>query len=275
MRIARGIARYPVALLTVVVGLAVLVLALADLSDAGRWAATVYVAGVIAWAGVGMVEDIMRGLGARRARHHGDHRHLGVGEYVAALIVVLMLSGGEALEDYAARRAKQELNALLDRSPQLAHVVVAAGDEIQFLSGTCGPTRSARRRAARAPEPRSCRWTRAAVRRRPRSTTRRLTGESLPVEKRRSATRCTERIRERADLAVEVATARRRQPVPADRRAGRRGGRESGRRSCGSPTGSPSLHAVLARVRRCRYWWLSGTRCASPRCWCSRRRAPC
>ena len=61
MRIVRGIALYPVVVLTIVVGLAVLVLSLADLSDAGRWTATVYVAGVIVWSGVGMVKDIMRG----------------------------------------------------------------------------------------------------------------------------------------------------------------------------------------------------------------------
>ncbi|MSS84097.1 cadmium-translocating P-type ATPase [Actinomycetaceae bacterium WB03_NA08] len=53
---------------------------------------------------------------------------LAVGEYWASLIVVLMLSGGEALEDYAQRRASGELTALLDRSPAEAHVVVA-GDE--------------------------------------------------------------------------------------------------------------------------------------------------
>ena len=47
---------------------------------------------------------------------------------VAALIVVLMLSGGGALEDYAARRARHDLSSLLDRSPQVAHVVTAAAD---------------------------------------------------------------------------------------------------------------------------------------------------
>lgn len=44
-----------------------------------------------------------------------------VGEYLAALIVVLMLSGGAALEKYASGRARAELSALLDRAPQTAH----------------------------------------------------------------------------------------------------------------------------------------------------------
>ncbi|WP_292865987.1 heavy metal translocating P-type ATPase [Microbacterium sp.] len=44
-----------------------------------------------------------------------------VGEYWAALVIVLMLTGGEALEDYAANRAKRDLTALLSRAPQLGH----------------------------------------------------------------------------------------------------------------------------------------------------------
>ncbi|WP_374953428.1 HAD-IC family P-type ATPase [Arthrobacter sp. N199823] len=44
-----------------------------------------------------------------------------VGEYLAALFVVLMLSGGAALEKYASGRARAELSALLDRAPQTAH----------------------------------------------------------------------------------------------------------------------------------------------------------
>ena len=47
---------------------------------------------------------------------------LWVGEYWAALIVVLMLVGGETLEDYAAGRANRELAALLKKSPDIAHV---------------------------------------------------------------------------------------------------------------------------------------------------------
>ena len=41
----------------------------------------------------------------------------------AAIIVVIMLSGGEALEDYAGRRAQSELRALMDRAPIMARLV--------------------------------------------------------------------------------------------------------------------------------------------------------
>ena len=44
-------------------------------------------------------------------------------EYWAAIVIVLMLTGGESLEDYAEKRASRELDALLDRAPQLAHVI--------------------------------------------------------------------------------------------------------------------------------------------------------
>jgi heavy metal translocating P-type ATPase len=44
-----------------------------------------------------------------------------LGEYLAGTLVVLMLSGGEALESYAVRNASSVLNALARRMPSLAH----------------------------------------------------------------------------------------------------------------------------------------------------------
>jgi heavy metal translocating P-type ATPase len=44
-----------------------------------------------------------------------------VGEYWATIVIVLMLTGGEALEDYAGKRATRELTALLARAPLTAH----------------------------------------------------------------------------------------------------------------------------------------------------------
>jgi len=54
---------------------------------------------------------------------------IAVGEQWAAIIIVLMLTGGEALEDYAANRAKRELNDLLERAPQTAHKIVGDSTE--------------------------------------------------------------------------------------------------------------------------------------------------
>ncbi len=44
-------------------------------------------------------------------------------EYLVAAVVILMLSGGQALESYALRRASSVLHALAKRSPTVAHVV--------------------------------------------------------------------------------------------------------------------------------------------------------
>lgn len=46
-----------------------------------------------------------------------------LGQYWAAIVVVIMLTGGEALEDYAHHRAQAELHDLLKRAPQKAHVI--------------------------------------------------------------------------------------------------------------------------------------------------------
>src|SRR5205823_430260 len=44
-----------------------------------------------------------------------------LGEYLAGALVVLMQSGGEALEDYGLRRAHRSLDNLLRRAPSVAH----------------------------------------------------------------------------------------------------------------------------------------------------------
>ncbi len=127
-RLLRALTRYPVITITLIVGIAVLALSLNGLDNASRWVATLYVSGFIVWTLVGMVRDVMRGhVGLDILAVVAMVATLAVGEYVAALIIVLMLATGEALEDYAGRRAKKELTALLDRSPQIAHVIVGSG----------------------------------------------------------------------------------------------------------------------------------------------------
>ena len=45
-----------------------------------------------------------------------------LGQYLAGALVVLMLSGGEALEVFALRRARSSLSALAERAPRTAHI---------------------------------------------------------------------------------------------------------------------------------------------------------
>ena len=76
-------------------------------------------------------------------------------EYWAGTVIVLMLTGGEALEDYAEGRAKKELDALLNRAPQKAHVMrgrklidlpvkeVNVGDKVVIRPGEIVPVDAA------------------------------------------------------------------------------------------------------------------------------------
>lgn len=52
-----------------------------------------------------------------------------VGDYWASLMILIMLTGGESLEDYASKQASRELRSLLDNSPKIAHRLV--GDELE------------------------------------------------------------------------------------------------------------------------------------------------
>lgn len=74
-----------------------------------------------------------------------------LGEYWAAIVIGIMLTGGEALEDYAEHRAKTELTALLHRAPQKATIMrgrrtvevaahdVKVGDKVLLKPGEVVP----------------------------------------------------------------------------------------------------------------------------------------
>jgi heavy metal translocating P-type ATPase len=77
-------------------------------------------------AGAPLVFDLLRKL---LRREFGSDLLAGIsivtsiwlGEYLAGTLVVLMLSGGEALESYAVRNASSALDALARRMPSIAH----------------------------------------------------------------------------------------------------------------------------------------------------------
>lgn len=60
-------------------------------------------------------------------------------EYWVAAIVILMLSGGKALEEYATRRASSVLAALAQRMPQTAHRVTEDGSVIDVPAASVAP----------------------------------------------------------------------------------------------------------------------------------------
>ena len=55
-----------------------------------------------------------------------------VGEYLAAVLIILMLAGGQALEEYAMRKASSVLAALASRMPTIAHR--KAGDKTEEIT---------------------------------------------------------------------------------------------------------------------------------------------
>ena len=114
--------RYPIVVATVLVALLVVALLLTGNTSAAQWLASAFALGIAALTSVGMVRDILRGnWGIDILAVTAIVATVSVGEYLASLVIVLMLSGGEALEDYAEGRARRELTSLLDRSPQTAH----------------------------------------------------------------------------------------------------------------------------------------------------------
>ena len=107
---------------------------------------------------------------------------LALGEYLAGAVIALMLSGGNALEAAAGRRARRELTALLQRAPRIAHrrragkveevpvEKVELGDRILVRAGEVVPIDGAVQSEGAVID---------------EST---LTGESLPVSRSRGTT---------------------------------------------------------------------------------------
>ncbi|MFB0835918.1 heavy metal translocating P-type ATPase [Arthrobacter halodurans] len=127
-RALAAVRRYPIVAATVAVGVVVTAFALVGREDAARWTASVFALTVAALVGYSMVRDLLRGhWGIDVLAFTAILATVAVGEYAAALIICLMLSGGEALEDYAGRRAKRELTALLERAPRDAHRILEDG----------------------------------------------------------------------------------------------------------------------------------------------------
>lgn len=64
-----------------------------------------------------------------------------LGEYLVGVIVILMLSGGTALEEFASRRASSVLDALARRMPQVAHRKLGASvSDVKLADITIGDT---------------------------------------------------------------------------------------------------------------------------------------
>ena len=131
MRIFSPARRYPVVTLTVLVGGLGAVLWSIGLVDTARWLCTGFALAVAGIEGAGMVRQLRRRqFGVDVLAIVAIVATLAVGEVVATMIIVLMVSGGKALEDFAQGRAQRELSALLDREPHVAHRMAPGSTEV-------------------------------------------------------------------------------------------------------------------------------------------------
>ncbi len=118
----RAVWRYRYIWATLAVAAVAGVLTLVSLPSAAQWVASGFAALVAARSGWAMVKSIRTGAwGIDILAVAAIAATVVLGDYWAALVVVLMLMSGEALEDFASRRARNELEALMSRAPRLAH----------------------------------------------------------------------------------------------------------------------------------------------------------
>jgi heavy metal translocating P-type ATPase len=180
----RFVRRYPWVVAALVVGAVGLVVNLGPWREIVPWFVGGFAGLVGLLEGVRMVRSLLaRRIGLDVLAVTAIFATLAVGEYWASIIIVLMLTGGEALEDAAAHRAKRQLTTLLDNVPTLAHQVtdsgsivdvaisdVAPGDRLVVRPGEIVPVDSVLNSDAGVFDESS------------------LTGESLPVERGRGET---------------------------------------------------------------------------------------
>jgi heavy metal translocating P-type ATPase len=171
----------PFATLSLIVAGAALHLAGAPSAADAVWAATVAV--MLVPLTISIVRTLAAGrVGVDAIALIAMSGALAVGQYLAGAVIALMLSGGNALEATASRRARRELTALLERMPTVAHrraaggweeVPVgdlAVGDEVLVRAGELVPVDGALRSAEAVLDESA------------------LTGEPLPVARARGAT---------------------------------------------------------------------------------------
>lgn len=120
--------RYPMVTATLGAGLVGAVLTATGHDDLTHLVLSVYVLAVAARHAWSMVASLLRGsFGLDVLAVTAIVATVLVGDVWAALVVVLMLTSGVALEEYATARAHREVSALLARAPQRAHRVEADG----------------------------------------------------------------------------------------------------------------------------------------------------
>ena len=94
----------------------------------GQWIVIALVVYTIVVTVIGMIDDLRHGhVGVDLLAVIAIASTVAVQEYWAAWAVVLMISSGEAIEEFAQSKAEGNLTALVDAAPRTAHVVTLPG----------------------------------------------------------------------------------------------------------------------------------------------------
>lgn len=94
----------------------------------GQWVVIALVVYTIVVTIIGMIDDLRHGhVGVDLLAVIAIASTVAVQEYWAAWAVVLMISSGEAIEEFAQSKAEGNLTALVDAAPRTAHVVTLPG----------------------------------------------------------------------------------------------------------------------------------------------------
>lgn len=94
----------------------------------GQWIVIALVVYTIVATVIGMIDDLRHGhVGVDLLAVIAIASTVAVQEYWAAWAVVLMISSGEAIEEFAQSKAESNLTALVDAAPRTAHVVTLPG----------------------------------------------------------------------------------------------------------------------------------------------------
>ena len=91
--------------------------------DAGSWVWAASTAAILVPLVGSVVRSLLRrDVGVDAIALVAIASALALGQYLAGAVVALMLAGGNALEEYATRRARRALTHLLERMPHVAHL---------------------------------------------------------------------------------------------------------------------------------------------------------
>jgi heavy metal translocating P-type ATPase len=127
--------RYPLVVATVGVGVVAGVSWLVGWQFAAAVIVAVFASGIAVLESVRMIRRLRQGvIGVDLLAVVAIVSTVLVGELLASLIIVLMLTGGEALEDFAQARAERELKGLIDRAPRSAHRFSADSGALEEIS---------------------------------------------------------------------------------------------------------------------------------------------